>query len=199
MQFSTNGSTSEAILSTTVVNAPSARVLATGIAVVAAVTLPQAAHVLGAALGLGPAVGQVLLPMFLPVMAVGLLAGPMSGFAAGAMAPLVSSLLTGMPAGPMPLFAMVPEVATLGFVCGILATRKLPWIAKVLVSEGVGLLVYAVATVIFAAVTGNASADMLATILTVAKTGFPGYVIQWTFLPLMMRVIVREESQRDRR
>lgn len=198
MQLSSNGLAGEATLSAAVVRTPSARALAAGVAVAAAVALPQAAHVLGAALGLGPAVGQVLLPMFLPVMAVGLLAGPASGLVAGALAPLVSFALTGMPAGPLSLLAMVPEVATFGLACGLLATKRLPWIAKVLVSEAAGIVVYAVVLALLAALTGSAGVDVFGTVLSVARTGLPGLVIQWVSLPLMMRVVTRAELHHGR-
>lgn len=198
MHIATNALSGEAALSTTVISAPSARALATGVAVAAAVALPQVAHVFGAAVGLGPAVGQVLLPMFLPVMAVGLLAGPAAGLVAGVVAPVLSSLLTGMPVAPMPLFAMVPEVAVLGLVCGALSTRRLPWVAKVLVAQLAGLAAYAVAAGLFAAVaTGFDGQALLGTVANVARVALPGYAIQWVALPALMAVVTRAESARS--
>lgn len=200
MHIATNALSGEAALSTTVISTPSARAIAAGVAVAAAVTLPQVAHVFGAALGLGPAVGQVLLPMFLPVMAVGLLAGPAAGLAAGIAAPILSSLLTGMPVAPMPLFAMVPEVAVLGLVCGALSTKRLAWVAKVLVSQAAGLVAYGVAAGLFAAVvTGFDAQALLGTVASVARVALPGYAIQWVALPVLMAVVTRAESARSGR
>ena len=50
--------------------------LAAAVSVVAAVALPQILHVVGASFGLGSTLGEMLLPMHLPIILVGLLAGP---------------------------------------------------------------------------------------------------------------------------
>lgn len=49
------------------------------LAVLAAVAVTQVFHLLGAASGLGTALGEAFLPMHLPVILVGLLAGPYEG------------------------------------------------------------------------------------------------------------------------
>ena len=70
---------------------------ATLLAIVAAVVLPQLFHVIGAVSGQGTMLGVAFLPMHLPIIFVGLIAGPAVGAIAGAAAPLVSFLLSGMP------------------------------------------------------------------------------------------------------
>ena len=59
-----------------------AQTIAAVTAVIAAVALPQLFHIMGAMSGLGTKLGEVFLPMHLPVILVGLLAGPYSGAAA---------------------------------------------------------------------------------------------------------------------
>ena len=76
---------------------------ATLLAIVAAVVLPQLFHVIGAVSGQGTMLGVAFLPMHLPIIFVGLIAGPAVGAIAGAAAPLVSFLLSGMP-----MLAMLP-------------------------------------------------------------------------------------------
>ena len=50
--------------------------MATIAAIAGAVAVPQIFHVLGAAFGLGTGLGESFLPMHLPILLVGLLAGP---------------------------------------------------------------------------------------------------------------------------
>lgn len=76
---------------------------ATVLAIVAAVALPQLFHVIGA-VSVRDHAWRHVLPMHLPVIIfVGLIAGPAVGAIAGAAAPLVSFLLSGMP-----MLAMLP-------------------------------------------------------------------------------------------
>ena len=70
---------------------------------IVAVALPQLFHVIGAVSGQGTMLGVAFLPMHLPIIFVGLIAGPAVGAIAGAAAPLVSFLLSGMP-----MLAMLP-------------------------------------------------------------------------------------------
>lgn len=67
-----------------------------------------------------PAAGNVWLPMHVPVMISGLVAGPASGLATGLLAPVLSSLATGMPAAPV-LPSMTCELAVYGLVSGLLS------------------------------------------------------------------------------
>ena len=56
------------------------------------ILLPQVAHLIA-----GPSLGQVLLPMHIPVLLGGFVLGPWFGCFLGAATPLISSLITGMP------------------------------------------------------------------------------------------------------
>lgn len=77
------------------------------------VALPQAFHAI-------PNAGSVLLPMHIPVLLCGLTCGWPYGLACGILAPLTSSLITGMP-GPAYLPAMVCELAAYGLISGLTA------------------------------------------------------------------------------
>ena len=76
------------------------------------IVLPMAFHAI-------PNAGQVWLPMHIPVMVSGLVAGPAAGAATGLLGPVLSSLLTGMPAAPM-LPSMACELFAYGLVSGLL-------------------------------------------------------------------------------
>lgn len=111
--------------------------IATGLAIIAAIALPQLLHVLGKMSGLGKGLGVAFCPMHLPVILVGLLAGPFAGAITGALSPIVSSLLTHMPSGPnLPL--MVVELFGYGLVSGFLRNVKMPAIVKVLIAQVAG-------------------------------------------------------------
>ena len=89
-----------------------------GLFVALAVILPVCFHWFGMA-------GAIFLPMHIPVLLSGMLAGPRSGFVTGLMSPALSSLLTGMP----PLWPVLPvmtaELCLYGGAAGYL--RRLGW------------------------------------------------------------------------
>lgn len=193
-----NGSRgADAALAPTLVRTPSARAVATGIAVVAGVALPQAFHLAGAALGVGGAIGQTFLPMFLPVFMVGLLAGPVAGGVAGVLAPLTSLALTGMPAPGIALTYVTVELAVCGAVCGLLAPRRMPTVAKVLVSQVCGWAAVLATFVAFALAGGSLGMATLAAVGTVIVRGVPGLVLQWTVLPLVVDLACRSRRGLD--
>lgn len=76
------------------------------------VVLPLAFHSI-------PDAGSILLPMHLPVLLCGLICGWPYGLACGALAPVLSSIITGMPPFAY-LPAMVCELAVYGLVSGLL-------------------------------------------------------------------------------
>lgn len=100
----------------------SVKAAATVLAIVAAVALPQLFHVIGAVSGRGTALGVAFLPMHLPIIFVGLIAGPAVGAIAGAAAPLASFLLSGMPMLAVLPFMMI-ELCAYGFVAGDQAAK----------------------------------------------------------------------------
>ena len=176
---------------------PSVRVqsVAAVLAIVGAVALPQAFHVAGAAIGVGAGLGQSLLPMHLPILLVGLLAGPFAGIATGAIAPVVSFALTGMPVAAMVPF-MVIELAAYGLfaglICGVDAPRPLAsplaWFGRLLVAQVAGRLVRAVAVVVAVSLLGSTTVTV-ASIWTSVAAGLPGLIIQWIAIPAIMTAV----------
>ncbi|MBT1180800.1 ECF transporter S component [Bifidobacterium sp. CP2] len=170
------------------------------LAVVAAVALPQVFHVAGAAMGLGTIIGQTLLPMHLPVLLVGLLAGPYAGLATGALAPIASFALTGMPMAPMVPF-MVIELASYGLFAGLLRGVRVPdavpsplgWLAKLVAAQVGGRLVDALAIAVAVYVLGNAQMSV-ASVWTAVGTGLPGLVLQWVLIPVVMFAVERHRD-----
>lgn len=192
-------SVSSAQVRTGIRTLPSAKVqtIAAALAVVAAVALPQVFHLAGAALGLGPMLGQTLLPMHLPVLLVGLLAGPYAGVATGALAPVISFALTGMPMAPMVPF-MVIELASYGLFAGLLRGVRLPsalpspldWLVRLLGAQVAGRLVDGLAIAVAVAFLGNTSMTV-ASVWAAVLTGLPGLVLQWVAVPAIMFAVDR--------
>ncbi len=83
-----------------------------GLCAALGVVLPMAFHAI-------PGGGGIFLPMHIPVLLCGFLCGPWYGMARGIVAPLVSSLATGMPAAAR-LPGMLCELAVYGLVSGFL-------------------------------------------------------------------------------
>lgn len=160
----------------------SIKAAATVLAIVAAVALPQLFHVIGAVSGQGTMLGVAFLPMHLPIIFVGLIAGPAAGAIAGAAAPLASFLLSGMPMLAM-LPLMMVELFAYGLVAGLLREVKLPSLVKVVIVQLAGRVVLTAATAIavFAFGSGNSIA---ATWTSDLAAGLPGLALQWALIPL---------------
>lgn len=155
---------------------------ATVLAIVAAVALPQLFHVIGTVSGQGTMLGVAFLPMHLPIIFVGLIAGPAVGAIAGAAAPLVSFMLSGMPALAM-LPLMMIELCAYGLIAGLLRSVKMPSLVKVVLAQLAGRIVLTLATAIavFAFGSGN---SISATWTSDLATGLPGLALQWALIPL---------------
>ena len=151
------------------------------IAIISAVAVPQILHVIGAASGFGTALGEIFLPMHLPIILAGLLAGPYAAGIAGLLGPLVSYLLTGMPGSVMLPFMMI-ELAVYGISAGMLRNVKIPNIAKVLIAQILGRAVRGGAILI--AFYAFGSAIKPAVILSSISAGLIGIVLQLIIIPL---------------
>ena len=171
-----------------------AQTMATIIALVAAVALPQLLHTIGLATGSGSALGEIFLPMHLPILVVGLLAGPNAGLIAGVLAPVISYLLTGMPTTGMLPFITV-EVAVYGLSVGLLRDSTIATFGKVLIAQFMGRFVRAAAILTSVYLLGNTVVKP-AIIWTSIKTGLVGIVLQWVLIVAIV-YLVRKASERE--
>lgn len=154
--------------------------------VAAAVALPQLLHLFGLVSGMGTALGETFLPMHISILLVGLLGGSTVGFISGALAPLISFALTGMPSVYMLPF-MVIELASYGLICGLLADKNMPTVAKLLIAQIGGRAVRAVFIVGAFFLFGSKIAP--AVIWTSIAAGLPGLILQWALIPLIVYYI----------
>ena len=109
-----------------------------------ALVLPMAFHLTGV-----PQPGQVFLPMHIPVLLGGFVLGPVFGFFVGLFSPIISSVLTGMPAvGRLPF--MMIELAVYGLVSGLMYNtfkfnkKKMGTYISLLTAMLCGRIVYAI-------------------------------------------------------
>lgn len=153
------------------------------ICMIAAVSIPQILHLLGAAAGVETSLGEIFLPMHLPVILAGLLAGPYAAGAAGFLSPLISFMLTGMPKQENLLFMMI-ELASFGICAGILKDVKINSVLKVLITQAAGrtikLAALAVCLYLFDLQTSPVS------VLYGIKTGLIGIILQLVLIPLIL-------------
>ena len=134
-------------------NAPSVRQL-----VLAALFLALA-FVLPLLTGQVPKVGNMLCPMHFPVLLCGFVLGGPWGLAVGFAAPLLRSVLFGMPPMFPVAISMAFELATYGLVSGLLrhrAKHNLPALYAVLLTAMVsGRIVWGIVRFVLAGLTGG--------------------------------------------
>ena len=126
--------------------------------------------------------GTVFLPMHIPVLMAGLLLGWKYGIIVGAFAPVLSSLITGMPA-LWPQFPMLAsELVMFGCVAGLLRKKlKLPLVVALVVAMASGRIIGAG---VIAFVLAPPNLQVLMVMVTERfVTGLPGIAIQLAFVP----------------
>lgn len=141
-----------------------------------------------------PEVGNMLLPMHLPVLLAGFAVGGPSAMTIGAIAPLLRSVLWGMP----PLFpkaiGMAFELAAYGFVSGVLYSKSRKNSKAVFVS----LITAMVAGRIIWGVVSFALYGIMGNTFTIAifmgeafVNAVPGIIVQLILIPLLVAALKR--------
>ncbi|GAA0180053.1 ECF transporter S component [Clostridium sediminicola] len=133
--------------------------------------------------------GKVFLPMHIPVMLCGFILGEKYGALVGFITPLLSAVTTGMP----PLFpigvAMAFELATYGFVAGVLYNKKRINVLGVLfISMILGRLVSAIVNFILLSFVGKTFVFKIF-ITTCTVTALPGIVVQLLLIPVIIKAL----------
>lgn len=145
-----------------------------------ALALPQMFHLFGMT-------GPVFLPMHIPVILAGFTLGSVYGLLAGALSPIISTFLTGMPVAFPMLPIMVLELSTYGLVSGMLTKyTKIPIILKLIITMLAGRVSYFAAySVIKAFFLPTIAVDLSVTQAFV--TGLPGIILQLVLITFMIR------------
>ena len=140
-----------------------------------------------------PKIGNMLCPMHLPVLLCGFLAGWPWGLAVGAIAPLLRSVLFGMP----PMFIAIPmafELAAYGALTGLfyhLLPKKTGYIyVSLIASMALGRVVWGIVKLVMAGLQSSSfpfSAFLSGAILT----AWPGIVSQIILVPVLVLALRR--------
>ena len=141
-----------------------------------------------------PQIGSALSPMHIPVLLCGFLVGWPWGLAVGFIAPLLRSVIFGMPVMVPGAVAMAFELAVYGLVSGILY-RLLPkkkWSIYVtlIVAMLAGRVIWGIDRLIIAGLSGNSFtwALFLAGAFTNAV---PGIILHIVLIPVIVMVLER--------
>lgn len=139
-----------------------------------------------------PQIGAMLCPMHFPILLAGFVLGGPWGLAVGFIAPLLRSVLFGMP----PLFptavSMAFELATYGFVSGVVYRKvkhTLPMTFVTLLTAMVaGRIVWGVVRFVLAGLTGS-SFPFSAFLAGALLNALPGIIAQLILIPLILTAL----------
>ena len=150
------------------------------------------AFVLPLLTGQVPKVGNMLCPMHFPVLLCGFVLGGPWGLAVGFAAPLLRSVLFGMPPMYPIAIAMAFELAAYGLVSGVLwhkVKHTVPMMYASLVTAMVaGRLVWGAVRFVLAGLTGS-SFPFSAFLSGALLTAVPGIVAQLVLIPLLLTAL----------
>ncbi len=140
-----------------------------------------------------PEIGNLLLPMHLPILLCGLLCGPKFGLLLGLICPLLRHLLFQMP----PLNSAIPmafELAAYGFIIGFIFKNskqgiKDAYIALIIAMLG-GRVVLALAQILFYSINGS---DFSFTVFLAGafSQAIPGIILQLALVPFLVILLKR--------
>ncbi len=143
-------------------------------------------------------IGDTLLPMHFPVMLCGFLCGPFYGLIVGLVLPFLRSVLVGMP----PFFPnacwMALELATYGFVVGLLY-KKVPkktigWTYLCLIASMLaGRIVWGIAKTLLLGF-GKKAFTFQAFLVGGFLDAVPGIVLQLLIIPALITVIEKQRK-----
>ena len=139
-----------------------------------------------------PQIGNMLCPMHFPVLLAGFVLGGPWGLALGFAAPLLRSVLFGMPPMYPIAIAMAFELAAYGLVSGVLwhkVKHTVPMMYASLVTAMVaGRLVWGAVRFVLAGLTGS-SFPFSAFLSGALLTAVPGIVAQLVLIPLLLTAL----------
>ncbi|NMC57407.1 MAG: ECF transporter S component [Eubacteriaceae bacterium] len=135
-----------------------------------------------------PNAGSIFLPMHIPVLLCGLICGWKYGLICGALTPILSSLMTGMP--PMAYVpSMTIELSVYGFVAGLMI--------NVIKTKNINMNIYI--SLILAMIAGRLAGGIVNALIFKAGsysmqiwiassfiTSFPGIIIQLILIPILV-------------
>ena len=139
-----------------------------------------------------PEIGARLCPLHIPVLLCGFICGWQWGLVVGFVAPLLRSLILGMP----PLFptavCMAFELAAYAFIAGMMhriLPRKKPYIyCSLLISMIVGRIVWGIAMLVCCGIDGSGF-TFGAFIAGAFTNAIPGIIVQIVLIPILVMIL----------
>ena len=158
-----------------------------------------AAMVLPLITGQIPEIGNMLLPMHIPVMLCGLICGAKWGFTIGLIAPLARSLVFGAPALYPMAAAMTPELAMYGLIVGIIFSKFknksfLALYTSIISAMLAGRLVWGLAMTLLV---GPSGFTMTLFLTDGFVNAVPGIILQLILIPSIMLLLRRARLLKD--
>ena len=150
------------------------------------------AYVLPFLTGSNQRLGQMFLPMHIPVLLCGFLCGWYWALGVGIIAPIFRGLTIGAPAIPLPALPMAFELATYGVVAGVMhrvLPKKKPFIyVSLLISMVSGRIINGIVNAIFMGAYGKPY-GFEAFISGALIWAMPGILIQIALIPALVMVL----------
>lgn len=141
-----------------------------------------------------PQVASALCPMHIPVLLCGFIVGWPWGAAVGFAAPLLRSMLFGMPVMYPGAVSMAFELAAYGFVSGImyrsLTKKTLNIYVSLLTAMVCGRVVWGIARYIMAGLSGS-NFPMSAFIAGAVTNAVPGIILHIVLIPVLVLAMQR--------
>lgn len=142
-----------------------------------------------------PAIGNMLLPMHIPVFLCGLICGWQYGLVVGFVLPLMRTAIFGMPVLFPTAIAMAFELATYGFVSGFIYGRSrwqcvIALYRSIIAAMIAGRAVWGVAQVVLLGISGGSFTWSMFMAGAFFKA-VPGIIIQLILLPTVMVALNR--------
>lgn len=136
-----------------------------------------------------PEIGSMLCPMHIPVLLCGFICGWPWGLAIGLVAPILRSLIFGMPPLYPVALAMTFELGAYGLVSGLLykllPKKTINIYISLFIAMIVGRVVWGIAEVILLSLQGNAFTSK-AFIAGAVTNAIPGIILQIVLVPFIV-------------
>ena len=139
-----------------------------------------------------PEIGSMLCPMHIPVLLCGFICGGPWGLIVGFVAPVLRSLIFGMPTLFPKAVCMAFELAAYGAVAGImhkiLPKKKVSIYGSLLIAMIIGRIVWGCAMYICMGINGGAF-TFSAFIAGACTNAVPGIIVQIVLIPVLVMVL----------
>ena len=139
-----------------------------------------------------PEIGNMLLPMHLPVLLAGFVVGGPSAMMVGAVAPILRSIIWGMPPMFPKAVGMAFELATYGLVSGLVYAKSKKDTKSIFISLVTAMLagrvVWGVVTWFLFGMTGKSFTAAIF-IAEAFVNAIPGIILQLILVPLLVTAI----------